>query len=245
MSLIVGRHPVLEALKSGKSIEKIFVLFGCKGGSLGEILKFAHDKHVKVVEINKQKFQEITKDLPAQGIAAFISDRKYFEIEDIISEAENKNQKPFILIFDNIQDPHNAGALIRTAECMGAHGIVVTKDNSASLNSTAAKASAGAIEHVKICKVTNLARSIDAMKEKGIWIIGTSSRAEKTIDQIDVDLPLALVLGREGEGMRRLTESKCDFLVKIPLYGKIDSLNVSVAGGILMNGIQNRRRKIF
>lgn len=244
MSMIVGRHPVLEALKSEKSIEKILVLFGTRGGSVNEILKLARNKHVKVVEINKQKFREITKDQLTQGIAAFISERKYFEIDDVIEQALNKNEKPIILILDNIQDPHNAGALIRTAECMGVHGIIVPKDNSASLNNVAAKASAGAIEHMKICKVTNLARTIDELKEKGIWIVGTSSNAEKTIEQIDVNVPLALILGNEGEGMRRLTSAKCDFLVKIPLYGKIESLNVSVAGGILMWEIKKRRRSL-
>jgi 23S rRNA (guanosine2251-2'-O)-methyltransferase len=244
MSLLVGRHPVLEALKSDRSIEKILILFGSRGGSLNEILKLAKKKRVKVVEINRQKFNEITKDQPAQGVAAFISERKYFEIDDIIDEAKRKNENPFILILDNIQDPHNAGALIRTAECMGVHGIIIPKDHSASLNSTAAKVSAGAIEHVKICKVTNLARTIDKLKEKGIWIIGTSYEAEKTMEQIDVNVPMALVLGNEGEGMRRLTESKCDFLVKISLYGKIESLNVSVAGGILMWEIRKGGRSL-
>lgn len=243
MSLIVGRHPVLEALRSEKGVEKILILFGSRGGSLNEIIKLARQKHVKIVEVDKQKFREISKDQLTQGIAAFISEREYFEIDDIIEYAALKNEPPFILILDNIVDPHNAGALIRTSECMGVHGIIVPKDNSASLNNIASKVSAGAIEHLKISKVTNLARTIDELKEKGFWIIGTSSNAEKTIEQIDVNIPLALVLGSEGEGMRRLTRSKCDFLVKIPLYGKIESLNVSVAGGILMNAIQSIRKK--
>ncbi|MBU2445989.1 MAG: 23S rRNA (guanosine(2251)-2'-O)-methyltransferase RlmB [Bacteroidetes bacterium] len=244
MSLIFGRHPVLEALKSEKGVEKILILFGSRGGSLNEIIKLARQKHVKIVEVDKQKFREITKDQPAQGIAAIISDRTYFEIDDIINYAAEKKEKPFVLILDNILDPHNVGALIRTAECMGVHGIIFPKDNSASLNNIAAKSSAGAIEHMKICKVTNLARSIDELKEKGIWIIGTSSNAEKTIEQIDVNIPHALVLGSEGEGMRRLTGAKCDFLVKIPLYGKIESLNVSVAGGILMWEIKKLRKNL-
>ncbi len=241
MPIIVGRRPIYEALKANKKFEKIFVLYGAQSGSIGDILNLARKKNVKVVELGKQKFRDLTRNKATQGIAAIIAERSYSAIEDLFKAASDRNEVPVLLMLDNINDPHNLGALIRSAECMGVHGVIIPKDRSAGLNSAAVKSSAGADAYMKISKVINLARTIDELKEKGFWIVGTSSLAEKTIDDVDVNLPLVLVLGSEGKGMRKLTESKCDFLIKIPLYGKIESLNVSVAGGILMYEIRKRR----
>ncbi len=241
MPLIVGRQPVLEALKSKNFVEKVYILFGAKGNQINQIKFLAKKRKAKIVVLSKQKFRELTPSTATQGVAALVGEREYNDIDDILKVAEERNEPPFILLLENIQDPRNLGALIRTADCMGVHGIILPKDRTANINQDTVKASAGAIEHLPIAKVTNVSQTIDQLKSKGLWIVGTSSKAEKVLTEFDFNIPLVLVFGQEGQGIRRLTEEKCDFLVKIPLYGKVESLNVSVACGMFLYEIRRQK----
>ncbi|MGB9665239.1 MAG: 23S rRNA (guanosine(2251)-2'-O)-methyltransferase RlmB [Ignavibacteria bacterium] len=244
MPLIVGRQPVLEALKSKNFVEKVYILFGARGNQINQIRFLAKKRKAKIVILSKQKFRELTPSTATQGVAALVGEREYNDIDDILKVAEERNEKPFILLLENIQDPRNLGALIRTAECMGVHGIILPKDRSASINQDTVKASAGAIEHMPIAKITNVSQTIDELKSKGLWIVGTSSKADKILTEFDFNIPLVLIFGQEGQGMRRLTEEKCDFLVKIPLFGKVESLNVSVACGMFLYEIRRQKSMI-
>lgn len=241
MPLILGRQPVIEALKSKNFVEKVYLLYGTKGQKINQIKFLAKKRKVKITVLSKQKFRELTPSTVTQGVAALVGERKYNDIDDILKVAEERNEKPFILLLENIQDPRNLGALIRTAECMGVHGIIIPKDRSANINQDTVKASAGAIEHIPIAKITNVAQTLEELKAKGLWIVGTTSKAEKTLTEFDFNIPLVLVFGQEAQGIRRLTEDKCDFLVKIPLFGKVESLNVSVACGMFLYEIRRQK----
>jgi len=241
MPLIVGRQPVIEALKSKNFVEKVYILFGAKGNQISQIKFLAKKRKAKIVVLSKQKFRELTPSTATQGVAALVGEREYNDIEDILKIAEERNEPPFILLLENIQDPRNLGALIRTADCMGVHGIILPKDRTANINQDTVKASAGAIEHLPIAKITNVSQTIDELKSKGLWIVGTSSKADKVLTEFDFNIPLVLIFGQEGQGMRRLTEEKCDFLVKIPLFGKVESLNVSVACGMFLYEIRRQK----
>lgn len=241
MPLIVGRQPVIEALKSKNFVEKIYILYGARGAQINQIKFLASKRKTKVVFLSKQKFRELTPSTTTQGVAALVGEREYSDIDDILKVAEERNEPPFILLLENIQDPRNLGALIRTADCMGVHGIILPKDRSANINQDTVKASAGAVEHMPIAKITNVAQTIEELKSKGLWIVGTSSKADKVLTEFDFNIPLVLVFGQEGQGMRRLTEEKCNFLVKIPLFGKVESLNVSVACGMFLYEIRRQK----
>jgi 23S rRNA (guanosine2251-2'-O)-methyltransferase len=233
--LIAGRQPVIEALKSQSTmIEKIYLLHGIRGSQIDKIKNLARKKGVPFVELNKQRFRELASDIATQGVIAVITEAKYINVDDILNVAKEKNEPPFILILDEIVDPQNFGALLRTAECAGVHGVITTKHHSAIINSTVARASAGAVAHIGIAKVTNLAQTLDELKEKGIWIVGADINASRYYYEIDYTMPVAIVIGNEGKGLRFLTRQKCDFLVKIPMYGKVESLNASVAGALIM-----------
>lgn len=233
--LIVGRQPVIEALKSQSTmIEKIYLLHGIRGSQIDKIKNLARKKGVPFVELNKQRFRELASDIATQGVIAVITEAKYISVDDILNVAKEKNEPPFILILDEIVDPQNLGALLRTAECAGVHGVITTKHHSAIINSTVARTSAGAVAHIGIAKVTNLAQTLDELKEKGIWIVGADVNASRYYYEIDYTMPVAIVIGNEGRGLRFLTRQKCDFLVKIPMYGKVESLNASVAGALIM-----------
>lgn len=244
MPLIVGRQPVIEALKSKNFVEKIYILYGARGAQINQIKFLANKRKARVVFLSKQKFRELTPSTATQGVAALVGEREYSNIDDILKVAEERNEPPFILLLENIQDPRNLGALIRTADCMGVHGIILPKDRSANINQDTVKASAGAVEHMPIAKITNVAQTIEELKSKGLWIVGTSSKADKVLTEFDFNIPLVLVFGQEGQGMRRLTEEKCDFLVKIPLFGKVESLNVSVACGMFLYEIRRQKSMI-
>lgn len=244
MPLIVGRQPVIEALKSKNFVEKIYILYGARGAQINQIKFLASKRKAKVVFLSKQKFRELTPSITTQGVAALVGEREYSDIDDILEVAEERNEPPFILLLENIQDPRNLGALIRTADCMGVHGIILPKDRSANINQDTVKASAGAVEHMPIAKITNVAQTIEELKSKGLWIVGTSSKADKVLTEFDFNIPLVLVFGQEGQGIRRLTEEKCDFLVKIPLFGKVESLNVSVACGMFLYEIRRQKSMI-
>ena len=233
-NLIVGRQPVLEALKSRQPIERILILHGATGSHIDQVKQLARKLAIPVKETDKERFAELAGDTLAQGIIAIIDSYRYAEIEEIFAIAQQKNELPFILVLDEIEDPHNLGALIRSAECAGIHGVIIPLHNAASVNSTVAKTSAGATAHLPIVRVTNIAQTLDELKKTGVWIVGTEMETTKLYYEHDYRGSLAIVIGNEGKGIRRLVKEKCDFLVKIPMHGKIDSLNASVAGALVM-----------
>ena len=233
-NLIVGRQPVLEALKSRQSIERILILHGTSGGHVEQMKQLARKLAIPVKETDKGRFAELARDLVTQGIIAIIDSYRYAEIEEILAVAQTKNEAPFILILDEIEDPHNLGALIRSAECAGVHGVIIPLHNAASVNSTVAKTSAGATAHLPIARVINIAQTLDELKKAGVWIVGTEMESDILYYTHDYRGALGIVVGNEGKGIRRLVKEKCDFLVKIPMHGKIESLNASVAGALVM-----------
>jgi 23S rRNA (guanosine2251-2'-O)-methyltransferase len=233
-NLITGRHPVLESLRSETPPEKIYILFGTRGTALQQIQQLAKRQGVPVKEIDRQRFLELSSDPNAQGVLAVIATKQYVDIEALLQIAADKKETPFLLVLDEIEDPHNVGALVRTAECAGIHGVILPKHHAAAFNETVAKASAGASLHLPAAKVTNIASTLEELRSKGVWIVGTDVQGEKAYDEMDYRGAIAIVVGNEGKGIRRLVKEKCDFLVKIPLYGKIGSLNASVAGGLVL-----------
>ena len=241
MNIVIGRKPVLEALNSEEEIEQVYILFGQQGGIINAIRVAAKKRGIKCNQIPLERFKTYTPDKNSQGVIALKGNFKFSALDEILSEAK-KTSLPLILILDEIQDPHNVGAIIRSAECSGVNGILLTKHNSATITSTVTKTSAGATEHIKICQVNNLSQTIDELKEKGFWIVGSSLENAKHHTEVDYKIPIALIVGNEEKGIRKLTASKCDFLVKIPMSGKIQSLNVSVATGILLFEILRQRR---
>ncbi len=234
MDKIEGRNPVMEALRSGREIDKILVAKGTRGGSLIKILGKAKDKGIPIQYVERQGIDKISKSNAHQGIIAFVAAYKYVHFEDIIKSASNKGKDPFIIILDKITDPHNLGSIIRTADAVGADGIIIPKRRSVGLTAIVAKSSAGAVEYVPVAKVSNIAQTIDRIKEKGIWVIGAHMDGTKEHYNTDLKGPLALVIGSEGKGISRLIKEKCDFLVKLPMVGRVSSLNASVAAAVLM-----------
>lgn len=240
MNLIIGRKPVLEAIRSGETIEQIYVLFGQKGPAVFEIQKLAKQFRIKITELPQKKFSELSNDSHTQGVIAVKSSQKYLELDEII-EKSKQSALPFLLVLDSIQDPHNLGAILRSAECAGVDGVIITKHNSASVTETVVKTSAGASEHVLICKVSNLSQALKELKDAGFWIAGSYLEGAKNYSEVNYKMPLAVVMGNEEKGLRRLTAENCDFLIKIPMKGKIQSLNVSVATGILLFEVLRQR----
>ena len=231
---IEGRNAVLELLESEKDINKIFIEKGEKHGSIHKIIAIAKEKRIIIVEKEKRKMQEMAQNQNYQGVIAIVPPFEYCEIEDILEEAENKKEDPFVLILDGIEDPHNLGSIIRTAETAGVHGIIIPKRRACGVNSTVSKVSAGAVQHMKIARVNNINETIKFLKQNDIWICGTDGQAKTYYFQQDFKMPIAIVIGSEGYGMSRLVKENCDFLVKIPMKGKITSLNASVSAGIVM-----------
>jgi 23S rRNA (guanosine2251-2'-O)-methyltransferase len=233
--IIAGRQPVMEALRAGTEIEKVVFLMGVHGRVIDDIKSLALKKNVLVAEIARQEFRDIASDATTQGVVALVSaQQQYVELETLLHIPGERNQNGLLLILDGIEDPHNLGALVRTAECAGVHGVIIPKHHSASVTSAVAKASAGAVEHMAIAEVTNIVNTIKSLKENGYWIIGLESAGNRLYTEADYRTPIAVVVGSEGKGIRRLVKEQCDFLVKIPLYGKIASLNASVAGALVM-----------
>ncbi len=230
---VVGRNAVSELLKSGRAVDKIFVKDGVWEGSIKDIVALAKEKGVPVVSCGKSKLDKLAGGLVHQGIIAFAAEKEYCSVDDIISYARSIGQEPFILIADGINDPHNLGALIRCAEAAGCHGLIIPKRRSVTLTATVAKASAGAIEHLRIAKVTNLASAIDDLKKKGVWIYAAEADGQD-VDTVDIATPAAFVLGSEGQGVSRLVREKSDFVLSIPMKGKVNSLNVSSAGAVIL-----------
>jgi 23S rRNA (guanosine2251-2'-O)-methyltransferase len=240
-SLIYGVLPVLEALRADtRRIDKVLIAEGAKEHRLGEILDLCRERSIAWNYIPKENFSKhVEPGVNHQGIAAFLAAASYVGVDELFRKA---NDPPLIVVLDGVEDPRNLGAILRTAECSGVDGVVIPERRAVGLNDTVAKSSAGAIEYVRVAKVGNLNRFIDELKEKNIWVIGTSGDAKTDYTEWDWTRPSALILGAEGSGLHRLVAENCDVLVKIPMYGKIDSLNVSVAAGVILFEAQRQRR---
>ena len=237
--ILTGRNPIREALKNDRDLEKLLVQKGELSGSAREIVAIAKEKKIMVQVVEKSRLDEIAPH--HQGLIAIASAYQYAEMADLYEEARERGEDPFFILLDGITDPHNLGAIIRTAECAGAHGVIVPQHRSVGLTPAAVKASAGAVEHVKVARVTNINRTIEEMQKRGIWVYGLSMDGEDYED-IDFRGGIALVIGAEGDGISRLTADKCDQMVSLPMRGKIDSLNASVAAGIMMYKVLSGRR---
>ncbi len=231
---VEGRNSVLELLESGKDINKIFITKGEKHGSINKIIAKAKERKIVIVEKEKNKMNEMAQNSNYQGVIAIVPPFNYCEVENILECAQKRNEEPFILILDGIEDPHNLGSIIRTAETAGVHGIIIPKRRAASVNSTVNKTSAGAVEYMKIARVTNISETISRLKEKGIWICGTDINTKTYYYEQDLTGPIGIVIGNEGSGISNKVKNNCDFLVKIPMKGKITSLNASVSTGIIL-----------
>ena len=241
--LIIGRNAVMEALKSDKTIEALYVTKGQREGSINAILSLAKENRVVIKEVDKKKLDSMSNGEVHQGAIAVITPYKYFEVKDILDAAKEKGESPFIVILDELEDPHNLGSIIRTAETCGVHGIIIPKRRNVGVTPTVYKSSVGAVEHVKIAKVTNINATIDELKEEGIWVYGADIEGKEYSYEVDFSGPCALIIGSEGRGTSKLTLKKCDKLVKIPMIGRINSLNASVAGGIMMYEVLKGRLK--
>lgn len=240
---IIGKNPVIEALKSERDINKILIAEGSQGGQMQQVIGMAKEANVMVQFVPKKKIDQLAEGIH-QGVIAQVAAYEYAEIEDLFAAAEKKNEAPFFLLLDEIEDPHNLGSIMRTADAAGAHGIIIPKRRAVGLTSTVAKASTGAIEYIPVVRVTNMARTIDELKEKGVWIAGTDASAKQDYRDLDGTLPLGLVIGSEGKGMGRLIRDKCDFLLSLPMAGRVTSLNASVAASLLMYEVYRKRHPL-
>lgn len=237
---IEGRNAVLEAFRSGKTIDKLFVLKGCQDGPVNSILREARKHNTIVSYVAKERLDQMSETGKHQGVIACAAAYEYAEVEDILKLAEKKGEPPFILLLDNIEDPHNLGAIIRTANLAGAHGVIIPKRRAVGLTATVAKTSAGALNYTPVAKVTNLGAAIEELKEKGLWFVCADMGGTAMYD-LDLTGPIGLVIGNEGEGVSRLVREKCDYIASIPMKGEIDSLNASVAAGVLAYEIVRQR----
>ena len=232
-NVVAGRNPVSELLRSGRTVDKLYVAHGEREGSIVKIIAEARDMGIPVVEADKYKLESIAGTSNHQGVVAFATDYDYCDIDDIFAYAEEKGEKPFIIILDGIEDPHNLGSIIRSAVCAGAHGIIIPRRRAVSVTAAACKASAGAVEYAHIARVANIANAIARLKDEGLWIVG-ADMSGTAMTSARMEGALALVIGSEGDGIGRLVKEKCDFLVSIPMFGQIDSLNAAVAAAVLM-----------
>lgn len=240
---VEGRNAVIELLESGRDINKIFVSNGEKNGSINKILAMARERRVIVTEVNRKKLEEMAMSDNHQGVIAIVPPYEYCDIDDILNCAKSRNEDPFILILDGIEDPHNLGAIIRTAETAGVHGIIIPKRRAAGVNSTVTKVAAGAVEHMNIARVNNINEAIRYLKDNDVWVCGTDIDTNTYYYDQDLTGSIAIVIGSEGFGMGKLVKENCDFLVKIPMKGKITSLNASVSAGIVVYEAVRQRCK--
>lgn len=231
---VEGRNAVLELLEAGKDINKIYITKGERHGSINKIIAIAKERKIIIVEKDKMQMEAMSQNENYQGVIAVVPPFEYSDVKDILKLAEEKEESPFVLILDGIEDTHNLGAIIRTAETAGVHGIIIPKRRAAAVNSTVSKVSCGAVEHMKIARVNNISDTIAKLKEAGLWICGTAIDAEKYYFNQDLTGPLGIVIGNEGKGISDLVKKNCDFLVKIPMKGKVTSLNASVSTGIIV-----------
>lgn len=237
---IEGRNAVLEAFRSGKCVDKLFILDGCQDGPVRTIAREARKKDTIINYVSKERLDQLSETRAHQGVIAQVAAYEYSTVDEILKRAEDKGEAPFIFLLDNVEDPHNLGAIIRTANLAGAHGVIIPKRRAVGLTSTVAKTSAGAINYTPVAKVTNLVRTIEELKEKGIWFVCADMDGETMYD-LNLTGPIGLVIGNEGEGVSRLVREACDFTASIPMNGDIDSLNASVAAGVLAYEIVRQR----
>lgn len=239
--VVFGRNSVIELLNSGRTINKLFIQKGESHGAMKKVIDLARDRRVVISEVHKSKLDEMTENQNHQGVVAVTSPYEYCEIDDILDVASARRESPFIIILDGIEDPHNLGAIIRTAECMGVHGIIIPKRRAVAVTNTVAKVAAGALEYMKISRVNNINDAICELQDKGVWIVGTDASGKDNLADIDLVGSIAVVIGSEGEGMANLTRKRCDFLAKIPMKGKITSLNASVTCGMVIYEVARQR----
>ena len=237
---IEGRNAVLEAFRSGKCVDKLFILDGCQDGPVRTIAREARKTDTIINYVSKERLDQLSETHAHQGVIAQVAAYDYSTVDEILARAEEKGEAPFLIILDNVEDPHNLGAIIRTANLAGAHGVIIPKRRAVGLTSTVAKTSAGAINYTPVAKVTNIVRTIEELKEKGIWFVCADMGGESMYD-LDLTGPMGLVIGNEGEGVSRLVREACDFTASIPMKGDIDSLNASVAAGVLAYEIVRQR----
>ena len=239
-TVVIGRNAVKELLMGGRDVDKLYITSGEKEGSINQLLGIAADRGIPITECDRTKLDSIAKGGRHQGIIAIAAERNYSSIDEILAYAEEKGEAPFVVVCDGVEDPHNLGAIIRSAECAGAHGIIIPKRRAVGLTATVAKSSAGALEHMRVAKVTNLPSTIDDLKERGLWIYAADMDGS-TYYKTDMKGATALVLGSEGFGISRLVKEKCDFVVSIPLYGHVNSMNVSCAAAVLLAEVARQR----
>lgn len=239
--LIVGRNAVMQALESDRTIDSVTVAEGQRGGQAAKIIEICREKKIPVKYADSRKLDKLCGGAAHQGVAAFAAAHDYAELDDIFNLAQSRGESPFIVICDGLEDPHNLGAILRTAEAAGVHGVIIPKRNSVTLNYTVAKTSAGAIEYVPVVKVTNIAGTIDTLKGRGVWVFGADMEGTPWTE-LDFTGSAALVIGSEGRGLSKLVREKCDFIASLPMKGKINSLNASVAAGILMFEASRQRK---
>mgnify|MGYP001014620117 FL=1 len=240
MAIIEGRNPIIEALKNNRPIEKIMVNKASKEGSIKKILAMAKENKVIIQEVDRHKLDEMSESHAHQGVIAITSDYRYYDLDEILDIPKEKGEDPFFIILDGITDPHNLGSIIRTADAVGAHAVIIPKRRSVQITPIVAKASAGAVEYLPVCKVTNIVNTIKTLKENGLWIAAVDMDGQ-TFYQQNLGGPLGLVVGSEGEGISRLVKQNCDFTVSMPMSGNVTSLNASVAGGILLYEVYRQR----
>ena len=240
--IIEGRNAVIEALRVGTAIDKIYLLKGETDKTLGHIASKARDAGIVVVDADKRKLDNMSRTHSHQGVIALAAVREYVSVESILEAAAAKGEKPLLVVCDEISDPHNLGAILRTAECAGAHGVIIPKRRSAGLTAIVAKTSAGAVSYMPVARVANVAATLKDLKKQGVWIFGTAAGGNTTLYDADLKGPCAIVIGSEGDGMTRLVAETCDFLVSIPMQGKISSLNASAAAAILLYEAVRQRR---
>lgn len=238
---IEGRNAVIEAFRSGKTIDKVFLLDGCEDGPIRTVVREAKKRDTIIQYVKKDRLDQLSVTGRHQGVIAHAAAYEYAEIDDMFALAEEKGEPPFLILLDNIEDPHNLGAIIRTANQAGAHGVIIPKRHAVGLTATVARTSAGALNYTPVAKVTNMAHTIEQLKERGLWFVCGDMDGTVMYD-LDLKGPIGLVIGNEGEGVGRLVKEKCDFIAKIPMYGDIDSLNASVSMGILSYEILRQRR---
>ncbi|WP_163528008.1 23S rRNA (guanosine(2251)-2'-O)-methyltransferase RlmB [Halobacillus ihumii] len=240
---IIGKNSVQEALRSGRAINKLLVSDQLQHNALKKLEQLAKENGVIVQKVPKRKIDQLVEG-NHQGVAAAVAAYEYSDIDDLFARAEEKGESPFFVILDEIEDPHNLGSILRTADASGAHGVIIPKRRSVGLTTTVAKTSTGAIEYIPVARVTNLSRTIDELKERFVWVVGTDAEGTEDYRQLDGNMAVALVIGSEGKGMSRLTKEKCDWMVRLPMTGQVTSLNASVAASLLMYEVYRKRRPL-
>ncbi|PAV27920.1 23S rRNA (guanosine(2251)-2'-O)-methyltransferase RlmB [Virgibacillus profundi] len=238
--MIIGKNPVMEALRSGRSVNKVLVLEQLNSNTHAKLHQLAKQAGTIVQKVPKSKLEQLS-DGNHQGVIAYVASYEYASIEDLFDKANEKNEAPFFIVLDELEDPHNLGSILRTADATGVHGVIIPKRRSVGLTSSVAKTAAGAMEHIPVARVTNIANTIDELKERNVWVVGTEADATEDYRVLDGELPIALVIGNEGKGISRLVKKKCDWTVSLPMRGQVSSLNASVACSLLLYEIYRKR----